>query len=207
MRLEEVSEALETLIPVLPRLTGIYAHAAALNVRTALVWARRLRIPISKELRKLALRNVRLVRLSPASRERWPEPPTLRDSFGRRKKTPADALWRWNLAILLQEERRYHDALQVFVTARADFAALGMPLSVAEITLDVAPLYARFGMWEKVERIAGEAVRLLGEFPGSTQAVAAYRSWAEAVTSEDDVYLAERSAACLLAVERLRGST
>ena len=38
------------------------------------------------------------------------------------------------------------------------------------------------------------AVRLLGEFPGSAQAVAAYRSWAEAVTSEDDVYLAERTA-------------
>ena len=171
--------------------------------RGAFSVSRRLRIPIPKDLRQLAQKNVRLIRLSPASRERWPEPPSRRDSYGRRKKTPADALWRWNLAIFLQEDRRYQDALQVYVTARADFAELDMPLYVAEITLDVAPLYARFGMWEKVERVAAEAVQLLGDFPGSAQAVAAYALWAQAVVAEDDVDLAKLTAACHTALERL----
>jgi hypothetical protein len=206
LRLDNYQEALQTLIPVLPKLTGIYAHGAAVNVRTALVWARRLKIPIPKDLRQLALKNVRLVRLSPTSRERWPEAPSRRDSYGRRKKTSADALWRWNLAIFLQEDRRYHDALQVYVTARADFAELDMPLYVAEISLDMAPLYARFGMWEKVERLAAEAVRLLGDFPGSAQAVAAYDLWAQAVSTEDDDNLAELTATCHSALERLRSA-
>jgi len=206
LRLEEIDPALQTLIPVLPKLTGIYAHSAALNVHTALVWARRLRITISKDLRKLALENVRLVRLSPASRERWPERPSCRESYGRRKKTPADALWRWNLAVFLEQDRRYHDALQNYETARADFAGLGMQLCVAEIALDVAPLYARFGMWKKVERVAAEAVRLLGGFPGSSQAVAAYGLWAQAVAAGDDENLAELTAACHTALARLRSA-
>lgn len=115
-------------------------------------------------------------------------------------------MWRWNLAIFLQEDRRYHDALQVYVTARADFAALDMPLYVAEITLDVAPLFGRFGMWEKVERLAAEAVQLLGDFPGSAQAVAAYCLWAQAIVAEDDEHLAELTAACHTALERLRSA-
>jgi len=206
LRLDNYPEALQTLIPVLPKLTGIYAHSAALGMRTALVWARRLRIPIPRDLRQFALKNVRLIRLSPASRERWPELPSRRDSYGRRKKTPADALWRWNLAILLQEDRRYHDALQVYVTACADFAALDMPLHVAEITLDIAPLYARFGMWEKVKRVTAEAIRLLGDFPESAQAVTAYGLWAQAVVAEDDEHLAEFTADCHTAIERLRSA-
>jgi hypothetical protein len=206
LRLEDYLEALQTLIPVLPKLTGIYAHGAALNVRTALVWARRRKITIPKDLRQLALENVRLVRLSPASRERWPERPSCRESFGRRKKTPADALWRWNLAAFLEQERRYHDALQVYETAHADFAGLGMQLCVAEITLDVAPLYARFGMWKKAERVAAEAVRLLGGFPGSSQAVAAYGLWAQAVAAGDDEDLAELTASCHTALVRLRNA-
>jgi tetratricopeptide (TPR) repeat protein len=206
LRLEEVTAALQALIPILPKLTGIYAHAAALNVHTALVWSRRLRIPIPKDLRQLALKNVRLIRLTPASRDRWPESPSRRDSYGRRKKTPADALWRWNLAIFLQEERRYQDALQVYVTARDDFAELDMPFDVAEITLDIAPLCARFGMWDKLERVAAEAVRLLGAFPGSAQAVAAYGLWAQAVAAEDVEDLPELSATCHTTLERLRSA-
>jgi tetratricopeptide (TPR) repeat protein len=206
LRLEEVTMALRTLIPALPKLTGIYVHSAALNVRTALVWARRLRIPIPRDLKQLALKNVRLVRLSPASRERWPEPPSCRDSYGRRKKIPDDALWRWNLAIFLQEDRRYHDALPVYETARADFAALGMPLYVAEITLDIAPLYARFGMWEKAKHVTTEAIRLLGDFPESAQAVAAYDLWAQTVVAEDAEDLAELTTNCHSAIERLRSA-
>jgi hypothetical protein len=89
-------------------------------------------------------------------------------------------------------------------TARADFAELDMPLHVVEITLDVAPLCARFGMWEKLKRVAAEAIRLLGDFPESAQAVAAYDLWAQAVAAEDDVYLAELTQTCHTAIERLR---
>ncbi len=203
IRFDEYIQGLRVLLPALPQLQGTDSIGAALNVKTALIWARRRGIPIPKDLRRLALtRSIRLVRLAPSSRERWVEPPA-GGSHGRRKKTPEDALWRWNLGIFLEEDRRYHDALQVYLTARADLAALDMPLYVAEITLDVAPLYARFGMWDKVQGVAAEAVRLLGAFPGAAQAVAAYGLWAQAIEAEDHEHLAKLTAACSTALGRL----
>ncbi len=169
-----------------------------------MVWSRRRGIAIPKDLRRLSLtRNIRLVRLTPSSRERWIDQPAS-GSHGRRKKTPGDALWRWNLAIFLQEERRYHDALRVYLTARDDLAELDMPLYVAEITLEVAPLYARFGMWDKVQQVAAEAVRLLGDFPSSAEAVSAYGLWAQAIEAEDHEHLTKLTAACCAALEQLR---
>jgi hypothetical protein len=204
IRFEDVVPALRVLLPALPRLEGTDSIAAAHNVKTALLWSRRRGIPIPHDLRRLALtRNIRLVRLTPSSRERWVDRPTT-GSYGRRKKTPEDALWRWNLAIFLEEDRRYHDALQVLLTARDDLAELGMPLYAAEIVLDVAPLYARFGMWRNVQRVAAEAARLLGDFPGSAQAVAAYRLWAQAIEAEDHERLKELTAACYTALGQLR---
>ncbi len=203
VRFEELVPALRVLLPALPELEGIDSIAAAHNVKTALVWSRRRGIPIPKDLRRLALRrNIRLVRLTPSSRERWVDRPAS-GSHGRRKKTPEDALWRWNLAIFLEEDRRYHDALRVFLTARDDLAELDMPLYVAEIILDIAPLYARFGMWDKVRRVAAEAIRLLGDFPGSAQAVAAYGLWAQAIEAEDHEHLAKLTAACSTAIGQL----
>jgi hypothetical protein len=203
-RFEEFVPALRVLLPALPQLQGIYSIAAAHNVKTALVWSRRRDIPIPADLRRLALtKSIRLVRLTPSSRERWVDRPPS-GSHGRRKKTPEDALWRWNLAIFLEEDRRYHDALQVLLTARDDLAELGMPLYAAEIVLDVAPLYARFGMWRKVQQVAAEAVRLLGDFPGSAQAVAAYGLWAQAFEAEDHERLTELTAACTTALNQLR---
>jgi hypothetical protein len=79
-----------------------------------------------------------------------------------------------------------------------------MPLYVAEITLDIAPLYARFGMWEKLEHVTAEAVRFLVDFPESAQAVAAYGLWAQTILVEDAVDLAELTATCHTAIERLR---
>ncbi len=203
IRFDEYLPALRVLLPALPDLQGIDSIAAAHNVKTALVWSRRRGIPIPKDLRRLALtRSIRLVRLAPSSRERWAEAPAS-GSHGRRKKTPEDALWRWNLAIFHEEERRYHDALQVYLTARDDLAKLDMPLYVAEITLDVAPLFARFGMWDRVRDVTAEAVRLLGDFPGSAQAVAAYGLWAQAIEAEDHGRLAKLTAACCNALGQL----
>ncbi|MCP3958964.1 MAG: hypothetical protein GY719_14025 [bacterium] len=203
IRFDEYLPGLRVLLPALPDLQGSYSIAAAHNVKTALLWSRRRGIPIPKDLRRLALtRSIRLVRLAPSSRERWVDTPAS-GSHGRRKKTPEDALWRWNLAIFLEEDRRYHDALRVLLTARDDLAALGMPLYVAEIALDVAPLYARFGMWDKVRGVAAEAVRLLGDFPGSAQAVAAYGLWAQAIEAEDHEHLARLAAACGTALGQL----
>ncbi len=204
IRFEEVVPALRVLLPALPDLQGIDSVAAAHNVKTALLWSRRRGIQIPKDLRRLALtRSIRLVRLAPSSRERWVDAPAS-GSHGRRKKTPEDALWRWNLAIFLEEDRRYHDALRVYLTAREDLAALDMPLYVAEITLDVAPLYARFGMWDKVRQVAAEAVRLLADFPGSAQAVAAYGLWAQAIEAEDHERLAKLAADCCTALGGLQ---
>ncbi len=81
-----------------------------------------------------------------------------------------------------------------------------MPLYVAEITLDVAPLYARFGMWDKVRQVAAEAVRLLGDFPGSAQAVAAYGLWAQAIEAEDHEHLAKLTTACCTALGRIHSA-
>ncbi len=203
IRFDEYLPGLRVLLPALPQLRGIDSIGAAHNVKTALLWARRRGIPIPEDLRRLALtRSIRLVRLAPSSRERWVEPPA-GGSYGRRKKTPEDALWRWNLAIFLEEDRRYHDALRVYRTARDDLARLDMPLYVAEITLDVAPLYARFGRWEKVRQVAAEAVGLLGDFPGSAQAVAAYGLWMQAIEAEDHERLAKLTKACCAALGQL----
>ncbi len=203
IRVDDYLSALRVLLPALPRLSGTDSIAAAHNVKTALIWARRRGISIPKDLRRLALtRSIRLVRLAPSSRERWVDAPAS-GSHGRLKKTPEDALWRWNLAIFLEEDRRYHDALQVYLTARDDLAELDMPVYVAEITLDVAPLYARFGMWDKVQHVAAEAVRLLGDFPGSAQAVAAYGMWTQAIEAEDHEHLAKLTAACRTALGQL----
>ena len=205
-RLGEYLQGLRLLLPALPELRGIHSIAAAHNVKTALVWARRRGIAIPEDLRRLALtRSIRLVRLAPSSRERWADRPP-GGSHGRRKKTPEDALWRWNLAIFLVEDRRYHDALQVYTTARDDLAALGMPLYVAEITLDMAPLHARFGMWDKVRRVAAEDCQILGELPKSAQAVAAYGLWAQAIEAEDHEHLAELTEACCTALGQLRNA-
>ncbi len=203
IRFDEYLPGLRVLLPALPELQGIYSIGAAHNVKTALIWSRRRGIPIPKDLRRLALtRSIRLVRLAPSSRERWVDTPA-GGSHGRRKKTPEDALWRWNLAIFLEEDRRYHEALKVYLTARDDLAELGLPLYVAEITLDVAPLYARFGMWDKVRQIAAEAIRLLSEFPGAAQAVAAYGLWAQAIESEDHERQAMLTSACSTALGQL----
>ncbi len=78
-----------------------------------------------------------------------------------------------------------------------------MPLYVAEITLDIAPLYARFGMWDKVQQVAAEAVRLLGDFPSSAEAVVAYGLWVEAIEAEDHEHLAKLTAACCTALGQL----
>ncbi len=204
IRLDEYVPALRILLPALPQLQGIDSIAAAHNVKTALLWSRRRGIQIPKDLRHLALtRSIRLVRLAPSSRERWVDAPA-GGSHGRRKQTPEDALWRWNLAIFLEEDRRYRDALRVYLTARDDLAALDMPLYAAEITLDVAPLYARFGMWDKVRQVAAEAVRLLADFPGSAQAVAAYGLWAQAIEAEDHERLAKLAADCCTALGQLQ---
>lgn len=206
IRFDEYIPALSVLLPALPELQGIHSIGAAHNVKTALIWSRRRGIPIPKDLRRLALtRSIRLVRLAPSSRERWVDPPA-GGSHGRRKKTPEDALWRWNLAIFLEEDRRYRDALRVYLTARDDLADLDMPLYVAEITLDVAPLYARFGMWDEVQHVAAEAVRLLGDFPGAAQAVAAYGLWAQAIEVEDRGRLAKLAAACSTALGQLHNA-
>ncbi len=207
VRLEEFVPGLRVLLPALPDLQGIYSIGVAHNVKTALVWSRRRGISIPKDLRRLALtRSIRLVRLAPSSRERWVGQPA-NGSHGRRKKTPEDALWRWNLGIFLLEDRRYHDALQVFLTARDDLSELGMPLYVAEIILDIGPLYARFGMWDKVQHVAAEAVRLLVDHPNSAQAVAAYGLWAQAIESEDHEHLRKLTAACSTALAQLHSAT
>ena len=206
IRFDEYLQGLRLLLPALPNLRGIHSIAAAHNVKTALVWARRRGIAIPADLRRLALtRSIRLVRLAPSSRERWGDPPP-GGSHGRRKKTPEDALWRWNLGIFLVEERRYHDALQVYTTARDDLAALGMPLYAAEITLEIAPLYARFGMWDKVRLVAADACQILGEFPRSAHAVAAYGLWAQAIEAEDHEHLGELTEACCTALGQLRNA-
>ena len=162
IRLDEFLPTLRVLLPALPKLQGIDSIAAAHNIKTALVWSRRRGITIPKDLRRLALtRSIRLVRLAPTTARGAGSTQPASGSHGRRKKTPEDALWRWNLAIFLEEEdRRYRDALRVYLTARDDLAELDMPLYVAEITLDVAPLYARFGMWDEVQHVAAETVRL-----------------------------------------------
>ncbi len=106
VRLDEYVPALRVLLPALPQLQGIHSIAAAHNVKTALIWARRRGTPIPKDLRRLALtRSIRLVRLAPSSRERWVDAPAS-GSHGRRKKTPEGALWRGNLAISREEDRR-----------------------------------------------------------------------------------------------------
>jgi tetratricopeptide (TPR) repeat protein len=100
---------------------------------------------------------------------------------GRRQKTIADAKLRWELGRLFARLGIENRAIEFFETAREDLAELGLQLDVAEIALDLGPLYIGVGRWERLEEIAADAVSVLKQLPGSEAAAQAFELWRRAV--------------------------
>ncbi len=100
------------------------------------------------------------------------------DARRRRRPTVTSAILRYLEAlVMLRSGTTRARARRLLLGARHDLSELGMPLDVAAVSLDLAKVYLEDGRWFDLRQVAGEAVELLAQVPGSGEALAAFRLW------------------------------
>ncbi|MCP4661144.1 MAG: tetratricopeptide repeat protein [bacterium] len=113
------------------------------------------------------------------------------DSRRRRRPTvPSTVLRHLEALVLLRCGITRARARWLLQGAHHDFVELGMPLDVAAVSLDLAQVYLEDRRWFDLRQVAGEAVKLLAQVPGSGEALTAFRLWQTSILAgelEDDL--------------------
>jgi hypothetical protein len=195
--------AFVTFTDAAPKLSGDYLVNTIQNAHMARMFAKRNGQRIPAAVLERGLNNLRVVRLSPTTRERFGDEPRLGqlESFGGpRKLTELDASARWLIGLLLIDQRRPRKAEKWLEGSREDFARLGpgLKLKVAAVSLDLGDVYAVLERWTKLARIAREACVLLIDSPRLHEAFTLY---AIAVKGEQIEDLQIQAQACRAALE------
>ncbi len=105
--------------------------------------------------------------------------------YSHRKRTVPDAKLRHVLGLILRRSGKTKTAIRVLQEARADLGALGLPLDVVGVALDLGELYSESGRWAKLENMASETVQLLAPFPNVSQLRKAVRQWHNAILARE----------------------
>lgn len=146
-------------------------HAACHNLLMALGELRP-----KPELLEAALAQLCKARLTKRSRR-----PARRQAHrlrltGYRRKTMPDAKARFLQGRILNLLGQHEEARKLLESAREDLITLGMPLAVAEVSIELAECYLWFSesrRWPRIERLAREALELLRPVPDAPEVVAA----------------------------------